>query len=323
MAGALVADQAAHGGLLTAEDLRAYDVRVRPPIQLNYRGYDVLLPPPCSSGGVLTAFSLKLLGELEVAQHPHNSAGHLRILYEVMAATTRARVEWETMSEELGDDEAIALFLDDRFVAGYRHQLRQALAQRRPSVAPAEPPGPSNTSHLSVIDNHGLAVSLTTTAGESAGYVVEGTGYIPNNILGEGDLHPKGFHSLPPGRRIATMMTPVVVMHQGQPRLVVGSGGSVRIRSAILQVLSNLLDFRLPLDEAVNTARVHVEDGVLQCEAGIDPAAMDAVEAVGYPVNRWETRSIYFGGAHSVSRTENGRLVAAGDSRRGGSTATV
>lgn len=101
-------------------------------------------------------------------------------------------------------------------------------------------------------------VNLTTTAGESAGYVVPGTGYIPNNMMGEADLHPHGFHSRPAGQRIPTMMTPVIVLKDGQTRLVLGSGGSIRIRSAIMQALSNLLDYGLTLDDAVNTARVHV-----------------------------------------------------------------
>ena len=79
----------------------------------------------------------------------------------------------------------------------------------------------------------------------------------------------------------------------------------------------------MTLQEAVNTARVHVESGALQCEAGFAPDAIDQLEEIGYPVNRWPTRSIYFGGAHSVSRTENGRLVAAGDNRRGGATAVA
>jgi gamma-glutamyltranspeptidase/glutathione hydrolase len=168
-----------------------------------------------------------------------------------------------------------------------------------------------------------MAVSLTTTAGETAGYVVPGTGFIPNNIMGEEDLHPAGFHARQPGERIQTMMTPAVVLQSGKVRLVVGSGGSIRIRSAILQVLSNLLDFNMRLVDAVNTARVHVENGALQCELGYDPLAVDALEASGYRVNRWDRRSIYFGGAHSVSRTPSGRVVAAGDNRRGGSTATA
>jgi len=166
-------------------------------------------------------------------------------------------------------------------------------------------------------------VSLTTTAGESAGYVVPGTGYIPNNMMGEADLHPNGFHSRPAGQRIPTMMAPVIVLKNGKTRLVLGSGGSIRIRSAILQALSNLLDYHMTLNDAVNTARVHVEDGVLQCEAGFDPAAVAQLETMGYRVNRWATRSIYFGGAHSVSRTEDGRLEAAGDNRRGGATAVA
>ena len=141
--------------------------------------------------------------------------------------------------------------------------------------------------------------------------------------MGEEDLHPQGFHSSPPGRRIATMMTPTIVLRDDQPRLVVGSGGSIRIRSAILQVLSNLLDFRMSLQDAVNVARVHIEDGVLQCEAGYDGRAVDELETLGYPVNRWAARSIYFGGAHSVSRTANGRLVGAGDTRRGGSSSVM
>ena len=139
--------------------------------------------------------------------------------------------------------------------------------------------------------------------------------------MGEEDLHPAGFHSKPPGVRIPSMMTPAVVLQDGLVRLVLGSGGSKRIRSAIVQVLSNLLDFRLPLAQAVNLPRVHLEDGVVQCEGGTDKAAMDDLARLGYPLNRWGQRSIYFGGAHSVSRTPEGRLVGAGDNRRGGAVA--
>jgi len=323
LAHALLDDQAARGGLLTAADLEAYEVLRPAPIRLVYRGYEVLLPPLCSAGGVLTAFTLRLLSAFDVAARPHGSAAHLQLLYEAQAATTRAREHWEEWVDTLPGDEAMARFLDERFVAGYREEMRAALADRRPSAVAAEPPGPSNTSHLSVMDGDGLAVGLTTTAGESAGYVVPGTGYIPNNMLGEEDLHPRGFHTRPAGQRIPTMMTPLIVLDRGRPRLVVGSGGSVRIRSAILQTISNLLDYRLPLDEAVNRCRVHLADGVLHCEAGYDARAVDELEGMGYRVNRWGARSIYFGGAHSVARGEDGRLSAGGDNRRGGAVAEV
>jgi gamma-glutamyltranspeptidase/glutathione hydrolase len=323
LAQALLADQRAEGGLLTSTDLVQYQVYKLASIRLPYRDYELLLPPPSSTGGVLTAFSMSLLSAFPVHTLAHGSAPHLRLLYEVMAATSRARPLWEKMSRQAPLSEAIGRFLDHDFLLGYVGEIRAALAGSHTAQSATEPPGPANTSHLSVIDGEGMAVGLTTTAGESAGYIVPGTGYIPNNIMGEEDLHPQGFHSSPPGRRIATMMTPTIVLRDDQPRLVVGSGGSIRIRSAILQVLSNLLDFQMNLQDAVNIARVHIEDGVLQCEAGYDAGAVDELETLGYPVNRWRMRSIYFGGAHSASRTADGRLVGAGDTRRGGASSVM
>jgi gamma-glutamyltranspeptidase / glutathione hydrolase len=323
LARAIVQDQEQHGGLLTMMDLADYEVRRLEPIQLTYRDYEVLLPPPSSSGGVLTAFALKLLGHFPVRALGHGSSGHLRLLYEVMAATTRARPLWERASSEMPAESAVATFLADENVAPHVEAVRRALAHGQRSPVLREQVNHPDTSHISVVDGQGMAVSLTTTAGESAGYVVPNTGYIPNNILGEEDLHPGGFHNLPPGKRISTMMTPTVVLLDGRVRLVVGSGGSIRIRSAILQVLSNLLDFGLSLDEAVNHPRVHLEGGVLQAELGVNARALSELSSMGYPVNRWDKRSIYFGGAHSVSCTLDGQLAAAGDSRRGGAVAEV
>ena len=105
--------------------------------------------------------------------------------------------------------------------------------------------------------------------------------------------------------------------------LVVGSGGSARIRSAILQVLSNLLDYQMTLPDAVNAPRVHVQNGILQCEAGYNSAAVSQLAQLGYPINRWDKRSMYFGGVHSAARTADGQLVAAADNRRTGAVAIV
>ncbi len=323
LAQAIVADQTANNGLLTSWDLEHYQVRKLPSIHLPYREFEILLPPRSSTGGVLTAFTMKLLAQFSPGQLLRGSCVHLQLLYEVMAATSRARPYWDNRDEDMPVEEAVKQFLDEAFVSRFVEEIRDALESRKASGAAVEQKGPANTSHLSVIDGEGMTVSLTTTAGESAGYVVPGTGYIPNNMMGEEDLHPQGFHTRPAGRRIPTMMTPAIVLQNLHPRVVVGSGGSVRIRSAIMQVLSNLLDFHMGLNEAVNSARVHIEDGVLQCEAGYDPLAVAELEALGYPVNRWQTRSIYFGGAHSVSRTPDGRLFGAGDNRRGGATAAV
>ena len=328
LADALIRDQQQHHGLLTHQDLQSYQVRQVNSIRIPYRQFELLLPPYASTGGVLTAFTTKLLDGFDIARRTPGSPDHLQLLYEVMNATNLARPRWDKTFEQLTPDrmhidEAIDDFLSAEHIAYYQEIVYDAIHKHQPSPAAPEPPAPNNTSHLSVIDADGLAVSLTTTAGESAGYVVPDTGFIPNNMMGEADLHPHGFHTQPPGQRITTMMTPTVILLNNQTRLVLGSGGSIRIRSAILQVMSNLLDFGMTLDESVNRCRVHIEDGALQCEAGFDETAVAELEKRGYRVNRWNVRSIYFGGAHSVSRTENGRLVAAGDSRRGGETAVV
>jgi gamma-glutamyltranspeptidase/glutathione hydrolase len=323
LAQAIVEDQEMNGGLITAADLEQFEVGLRRPISVPYRDFEVLLPPPSSSGGVLTAFTLHLLGHFEVNRLAHHSSEHIQLLFEVMAATTRARPVWDSLVEEYTSDDALAYFLHPTFVSRYVDEVKRALAGDLRFPVLSEPSPRPDTSHISVIDGQGLAVSLTTTAGESAGYLLPGTGMIPNNILGEEDLHPAGFHTMPAGQRINTMMTPTIVLCQGKIRLVVGSGGSIRIRSAILQVFSNLLDFRMTLDQAVNMARVHLEKGVLQCELGIDTESLSELEAIGYKLNKWDKRSIYFGGAHSVSRTSSGRLVAAGDSRRGGAVEVV
>ncbi len=319
----IVQDQQENRGLLTAEDLSSYQVALGNSIRIPYHQYEILLPAQSSTGGVLTAFTLKLLSGLNVAQYEHGSTKHLQLLYEIMVATNRARRAWDAALDEMSIEEATERFLAERFVNPHLKQVQTSLDLGKASPYVTEPNAPENTSHLSVIDSDGLAVSLTTTAGESAGYVVPNTGFIPNNMMGEIDLHPRGFHSRPAGERISTMMTPVIVLENGQPRMVLGSGGSIRIRSAIMQVLSNLLDFRMDLDTAVNIARVHVESGALQCEAGFDSLAVYDLNRMGYPINRWSERSIYFGGVHTVTRTSDGGLYAAGDNRRGGSTAAV
>jgi gamma-glutamyltranspeptidase/glutathione hydrolase len=163
LAQALLADQMAEGGLLTPADLVQFQVNKLSAIRLPYRDYEILLPPPSSTGGVLTAFSMKVLSAFPVGSLQHGSAPHLRLLYEVLAATSRARPVWEKFSLKMAVPEAIGRFLDDEFVAGYVGEIRDALAGRHRSTS-VEEPGPSNTSHLSTIDSDGLSVSLTTTA---------------------------------------------------------------------------------------------------------------------------------------------------------------
>ena len=312
---ALVEDQQANGGLITYQDMRSYEARSAEPIVTEYHGHTVVLPSAPSSGGVLVAFSLKLLDRMDIGRYDFLSPEHLHLLAQVMRVTNEAR------SELLGNGNGgVQEILDPKNVDEYLGRLP---LDDEHGGGPFRDRIPGNTTHISVMDGEGMVVSLTTTAGEAAGYMVKGTGIIPNNMLGEVDLHPGGFHRLPPGARLETMMTPLVLLKDGKPVLAVGSGGSNRIRSAILQVLLNVVDFGLPLDKAVNAPRIHFEHGVMQAEGGIPNSTIEALRKMGYSVNAWDDVNMFFGGANAVGISPDGEPVAAGDRRRGGTTAVA
>jgi gamma-glutamyltranspeptidase/glutathione hydrolase len=317
VAQAILADQRANGGLLTAQDLARYRVRRYRPLASRFRRFDVLTNPPPSRGGLLITFTMQLLNGFDLDQADFGSARHLELLAEAMRVTHLARRELE--AQELLPRQQTARMLGPATVARWQRVLRDLLA--RPVAERAldvPPPAMPSTTQISVMDEDGLVVSLTTSGGEGAGFIVPGTGVILNNMLGEADLHPQGFHRSPPGLRIPSMMAPTVVLRDGAPALALGSGGANRIRSAIVQVLFNSLAFQLPLAQAVEAARIHFEEGVMQVEAGNDPAAVDALAAAGYMVNRWQTRHMYFGGVNAAARQPGDSFSAVGDARRGG-----
>ncbi len=314
VAHAILADQQAHGGLITPADLANYQVRSLAPIAITYRDHTILLPPPSSGGGVLIAFALRLLDGLDLSGLVHSSGAHVRLLAEVMRHTNLARRDWETSTGP--DGQRIRRFLAEDHVSDYRRRLLSALNGGETVADPAFANGSSDTTHISVVDDAGLIAAVTTSAGENAGFMVGDTGVCLNNMLGEIDLHPSGFHQLAAGARLATMMSPAIVLRDGAPILAVGSGGSSRIRSAILQVIVNVLDFHLHVDEAVNAPRIHFEHNALQAEGPIPAQTVDALRTWGYTVTHWPGRNMYFGGAHTVA-LEDDHSVAVGDPRRG------
>jgi gamma-glutamyltranspeptidase/glutathione hydrolase len=270
------------GGLLTPEDLEAYRVVNRRPIVLPYRGRDVLLNPPPSAGGTLIAYALALL-ERDVPAGPPT----VEQLVAAMDAAQRERTP---------------AFLDGLDQPGF---LERFIAGRLGS-----------TTHIAVIDAAGGACSVTCSNGEGAGVVVPGTGIHLNNMLGEQDLNPLGFHRFPPGRRLPSMMAPTAVLHDGVPELVLGSAGSNRIRSAILQTIVAVLDHRMRADDAVRAPRLHYEDGVVYAEPGID---VDAFEAAGHGIARFRGLNLFFGGVQAAERDlATGAFSGGGDPRRGG-----
>lgn len=275
-------------GLITAADLAAYRVSERQPLLANYRGLRLLTNPPPSFGGALIALSLRLLEAVDVGALGFGTPEHLALLVTVMAEVDRQRA------------------------AGYmdpEHLAEAALADSLQQVRSAS----GGTTHVSVCDAAGNVASMTTSNGEGSGYLVPGTGIMLNNMLGEDDLHPDGFHTSPPGLRVASMMSPSLLLEGGRVRLVLGSGGSKRIRTALLQVISNVVDFGMGVQDAVEAPRVHWDGACVQSEPGF-PAATLVVLGRRWLVNAWPVQDVYFGGVNAVSPRGEG----AGDPRRGG-----
>ncbi len=280
-------------GLLTAIDLAAYQVIEREPLPVDYRGCRLLTNPPPSFGGSLIALSLRLLEARTVAELGFGTPAHLALLTAVMQEVDLRRAEGYLSPTDLG-------------------QSGIADSQERVRLASG------GTTHISVCDAEGNAASMTTSNGEGSGYFAPHTGIMFNNMMGEDDLHPEGFHVSSPGLRVASMMAPSLLLTGDQVQLVLGSGGSKRIRTALLQVISNSVDFAMKPPEAVAAPRLHWDGQRIQVEPGFDDMALAAL-AKRWPLNRWPVQDLYFGGVHVAAPNGDG----AGDPRRGGCAAMV
>jgi gamma-glutamyltranspeptidase/glutathione hydrolase len=274
---------AERGGALGLADLEPYRAIERAPLRVAYEENEVLTNPPPSAGGILIVHALTLLRRGGGPPSPVE-------LVDAMAAAQQERTPE---------------FLEGLAEPGFGERF---LGSRMGS-----------TTHVSVIDGEGRACSVTCSNGEGSGVVVPGTGIHLNNMLGEHDLNPLGFHRHPPGRRMPSMMSPTVVMTAGRPEIALGSGGSNRIRSAIVQTMLAVVDGGMEIAEAVTAPRVHFEEGIIYAEPGVDTAEL---EAQGRTLVRFTARNLFFGGAQVVLRDPvTGALEGGGDPRRGGAVA--
>src|SRR5215210_3020364 len=296
------------GGTLGADDLEAYEPIARTPVRGTFRGRDVLTNPPPSSGGILLAFGLDLLDRLGTAGVEEIVA----VMEEAQAART------EEFHSGLYEEEWVVRFLDP---ARVQAAVERVEARLQPPGEGAVGPGDrlGSTTHITAVDAEGRCASVTCSNGTGSGLIVPGTGVHVNNMLGEEDLNPFGFHTLPPGRRMPSMMSPTVLLRDGELEAGLGSGGSNRIRSAILQTIVRLVANGMDVAEAVKAPRVHFEGGAVQVEPGIGDEGLDLLAQRGYQLVHWQERNLFFGGVHAVSRNpETGELRGGGDPRRGG-----
>jgi len=282
------------GGTIALDDLAAYEAVVREPVRAHFRECEVVTNPPPSSGGTLIAFALEMLERI-------GSPG-VEELVAVMAEAQDAR--GDDFVRGLSEEGFASRFLDPEMLA----EASRAVSSRLGS-----------TTHITAMDSSGCCASVTCSNGTGSGLVVPGTGVHVNNMLGEEDLNPLGFHLWEAGSRLPSMMSPTIILRDGELVAGLGSAGSNRIRSAVVQVILRLIDDRMAVDAAVEAPRVHFEGAVVSAEPGIDADALARLEAAGAKVDRWAERNMFFGGVQAVTRDPaTGDLGAAGDPRRGG-----
>ena len=267
---------------LGEEDAYNYIPLEREPVSVTYRDYGIQLAPPPSAGGVLVAHALKYMERWEVETMGHNTPMHISLLAETMQKCDSVRTK--------------------EFFRGVIHEegfWKKFLKK---------PDRLGGTTHISVIDSDGNAASITTSNGQGSGIMIKDTGIMFNNFAAEPDLMQYR-DVYRPGERITSMMSPTILTRGRALFAALGSGGSNRIRSAILQTTSNLIDFMMSPQQATEASRVHYEGGILQLEAGIDPSPLER----RFKINQWSEKNLYFGGVHIAARGSGG-----GDPRRGG-----
>ncbi len=297
----LIVRECAEAGHLDYDDLARYETKIREPIVTNYRDAQIFGNPFPSAGGGLISFGLTLLESIDQASLKFGTSDYVATLADVMDLTNVAR------HESMADEERIdgeKLFASDRLKLFKRELQRRTQSHR-------------GTTHISIVDVQGNAAAMTVSNGEGCGHLLPGTGIMLNNMLGEEDLNPLGFHQWTPNERISSMMAPTLVRDAKGRTLVTGSGGANRIRTTTLQVLLNLIDHNMDVEQAVCAPRIHFENDTLYLEGGLSAAETERI-LQRYPEHKiWDDITFFFGGAHTLI-TDGKQTWGAADPRRGG-----
>jgi gamma-glutamyltranspeptidase / glutathione hydrolase len=318
------------GGIMTLDDLKSYQAIVRTPVRGNYRGYDIVSMPLPSSGGTVLLETLNILEGFPLDDMKQGSPASLHLLVEAMKRAYADRARY------LGDPAFVNaptnILMAKDYAAKQRASIDPDHATAAAEIVAALPPreGP-NTTHYSIVDSHGNAVSNTYTLNfpYGVGLVADGTGVLLNNELDDFTAAPGasnafglvGFEAnLPgPGKRPLSSMSPTIVLKDGKPVLLTGSPGGSRIISAVLQVIVNVLDYRMDVAEAVAAPRLHHQwmPDVVRVERGFPDETLAALKAKGHqivePLGQTSTNSILV--------TANGLLGAPDPRTRGAEAA--
>ena len=321
----LAAEMRRGGGLITEDDLTRYEAKERAPIRGTYRGYEIISMPPPSSGGVAMVEMLNILEGYDLAAAGHNSPRYVHLVVEAM------RLAFLDRARFMGDPDFTAPPIERLTSKAYAAELRKTILEDRPSPSRpaqvAERHESDQTTHFSVVDAEGMAVSVTYTLenGYGLGAVVPGAGFLLNNEMGDFNGKPGLTDSTGligtnpnlarPGKRMLSSMTPTIIAKDGKLVAVVGSPGGRTIINTVLQVVLNLADGGMGIQDAVNVPRFHhqwLPDIVSVERKGFSPSTVAALEAMGYKIHLGGAQ----GTAHSILvDAKSGTRVGAADPR--------
>ncbi|WP_110633438.1 gamma-glutamyltransferase [Salinicola salarius] len=327
----ITAEMQNHGGLMTAEDLAGYQPTIREPVHGTYRGYDVYAMSPPSSGGAHIVQMLNMLEGYDIHAMGFNSARTIHVMSEAMKRAYADRAKY------LGDTDFVDVPLAGITSKAYAEELRAQIDLDRatPSseIAAGNPlPYESNeTTHFSIADDSGLAVSNTYTINFSygSGIVVDGAGFLLNNEMDDFSAKPGTPNAygliggeanrIEPEKRMLSSMTPTIVKKDGRNFLVTGSPGGSRIITTTLQVVMNVIDHGMNIQSAVSAPRIHDQwlPDEIRIEDGISPDTIALLEAMGHTVSQQEA----MGAAQSILIEDDGTFTGGADPRRSTSSA--
>lgn len=328
----LVAGMEASGGLVTKADLEAYRAIERPALMGTYRGMQIATMPPSSGGGASVIEMLNILEQFDFAKAGAGSAEALHLIAESMKLAFHDRWRYA------GDTDHTVMPLKELTSKAYAQERARRIVRGRAMAPEQQAPGnpyafeSRETTHLSVLDAEGNAVSNTFTLGSDfgSGVMMPGTGFLLGNMIGNFSLADQGAsigaatpltaNILEPGRRPVSSMAPTIVLREGKPLLITGSPGGSTIPATIAQVLVNVLDFGMTVAEATHAPRIYqnIEDDKLYVERGVSPDTRALLESWGHKIVVGET----IGSSQSIMLTET-FIEGSADPRRPGATASA
>jgi len=327
----IVADVRAHGGLITEKDLATYEATIRTPLRGSYRGYEMILMPPPSSGGIALVEMMQMLEPYDVGSLGWQSARHLHLLVEVMRRAFADRAKFAA------DADFAMVPVAGLMSRAYADERRKSIdlehASSSREIGAGNPAGvePSHTTHFAIVDADGAMVSNTYTLNDwfGAGVTAKGTGVVLNNEMEDFTSRrgwPSGYgllqseaNAIQPNKRPVSSMSPLIMLDHGKPWLAVGAAGGPRIITTVLEIVSNLIDFKTNLQEAIDGPRIHhqwMPDEIYWEPLGVNQDSRSMLERMGHVFR--DKPMLHISDANAVMiEPGTGLRAGASDPRRG------